>query len=413
MTLAPTTVEDARSTRVILGVGGAAYLSWWFLVHAMFPSDFNPFASRLVVVAVCWGAAVATRLSARVRARGEEVIALCMGLTTVHYFYLLHMNHGDATWWGGALITVAAASSLFGSRRLLLVYSVITGLLALVVAAVENELDHSVFPPGVITVLVLGNLALRSRLGVMEERLRVIAAERERDRAQEANRSKTTFLALVSHELLTPLQTIQLSVDTVASQAHHENALGRIRRAVTRLTSLIQSLLVFSAAEQGNVRAQESLVSASDVARSVVDEMRGKAAKKGIAVKLIAPHDTTVRTDPELLGLALLQLVDNAIAHTERGSVEVEIYAGDAELRIAVRDTGPGIASADQTRIFDSFTQLEPIERKHAPGMGLGLAIVREVVRVLGARVDVASEPGAGSTFTLALPRSAQREIAA
>ena len=414
MTAPRTTAEDVRSARVSLGVGGAAYFAWWFVVHAMFPGDFNPLGSRLAVVAACWGVVLASFLSARARERSDELLALCMGFVTVHYFYLLHMNHGDATWWGGALITVAAAAALFSSRRYLLVYTVLTSTLALSVAAMQGELEHSVFPPGVITVLVLGNFALRSRQRMLEERVRVITAERERDRAQEANRAKSAFMALVSHELLTPLQTIQLSLDGVTAQPNRANATNRIRRAVTRLTSLIQSLLVFSAAEKGDVRAEESLVSASEIAQSVVDEVRARATAKGLALQLQLPvEDTTLRTDPDLLALALLQLVDNAIAHTEQGSVEVEVYRAETELRLAVRDSGPGIAGADQERIFDSFTQLGPIERKHAPGLGLGLSIVREVVRVLGARVDVKSQLGGGSTFTLVLPRASRSSIAA
>jgi signal transduction histidine kinase len=99
-----------------------------------------------------------------------------------------------------------------------------------------------------------------------------------------------------------------------------------------------------------------------------------------------------------------VNLVGNGIKFTDRGGVTVSVEDGRGPQRVTVRDTGRGIAPADQARIFEPFEQLETLARKHTPGVGLGLALVRELVQALGGTIAVESTPGAGSAFTVCFP---------
>ena len=119
-----------------------------------------------------------------------------------------------------------------------------------------------------------------------------------------------------------------------------------------------------------------------------------------------------MRSDPKLVRLILTNLVANAIKYTDAGSITVDVAAGAAFDRVSVRDTGRGIPEQDQRRIFEAFTQLEPMHHHHLPGVGLGLALVKEMSDSLGARIELRSRVGEGSTFTFSLPRRLPGKIA-
>ncbi len=237
-----------------------------------------------------------------------------------------------------------------------------------------------------------------------------------REQADRASAQKTSLLRLVSHELRTPLAAILLQVDRLRRDAAelspaHRDAVGRMRSATQRLTGLVESLLEFARMEAGRVTLEPEVLDPARIAGEALEELRAQAQAKGLAI--VAPAPGTVphlETDARLLRLVLLNLLSNAIKFTDAGSVTVLIAADDEEHRIAVRDTGRGVAPADQARIFEPFEQLESIARKHTPGIGLGLALVREMVISLGGHISVVSEVGAGSTFTVTLP---SRRVAA
>lgn len=115
-------------------------------------------------------------------------------------------------------------------------------------------------------------------------------------------------------------------------------------------------------------------------------------------------------SDPALVGMAVRHLLDNAVKFTPRGRVSARISADGGHLRIEVADTGPGIAPELRQTVFEPFAHLEDVDRKHVPGVGLGLTLVREIATVLGGRVSLSSSPGQGSTFALVLP-SIERKV--
>jgi PAS domain S-box-containing protein len=231
-----------------------------------------------------------------------------------------------------------------------------------------------------------------------------------REQADRASAQKTSLLRLVSHELRTPLAAVLLQVDRLRRDAAelspgHRDAVARMRSATQRLTSLVESLLEFARMEAGRVTVEPEVLDPARVAGEVLEELRAQAEAKGLAITAPAPGTVPhLETDERLLRLVLLNLVSNAIKFTEAGSVTISIAADGEEHRIDVGDTGRGIAPVDQAKIFEPFEQLEVIARKHTPGVGLGLALVREMVGSLGGRIAVASRVGEGSTFTVTLP---------
>lgn len=234
-----------------------------------------------------------------------------------------------------------------------------------------------------------------------------------REQAEHASRSKSSFLGLVSHELRTPLTSLQLLVDRLAEAEpalapRHAQTVQRMSAATARLTELVDSLLQTARIRSGALSAEIERVDLGELVARAVEELRPQAQRKDLHLAALRETDATVRTDPKLLRLVVVNLVANAVKFTERGSVVASVAAapkGGAVVR--VRDTGPGIAPQEQARIFEPFHQSEPTRHKHVPGVGLDLSLVRGIVESLGGHVRVESEVGEGSTFEILLPASA------
>ncbi len=240
------------------------------------------------------------------------------------------------------------------------------------------------------------------------------AARAARDEADRANRVKGDFLALVSHELRTPLATLLLQVDRLArdpaGSERTRAALPRLTAAARRLRALVEALLEHSRVSSGRVETKREPVDLARVVEEVILELRPMAEQKGLGLRSQVPADLApLETDPSLVRVVLSNLVGNAVKFTASGEVAVVVADGVRERRISVSDTGPGIAEADRDRIFEPFEQLDPIRAKHLPGVGLGLALVREICASLGARVELRSDVGAGSTFTVCIPLAPER----
>ncbi|TMA39581.1 MAG: response regulator [Deltaproteobacteria bacterium] len=238
------------------------------------------------------------------------------------------------------------------------------------------------------------------------EAMRVARAQAER-----ASQAKSDFLRLVSHELRTPLTAIQTYLYVLERDAGKTLAAGqrdivrRISASSVRLLGLIESLLEYAHIETGRLVVQRERVDVPALVQEVVSEMAPQAAEKGLELR-VAPAGPlpAVESDPRLIRLIVANLVGNAIKFTMRGAVDLSCsHQGDVH-RLSVRDSGPGIPPDIHTHIFEPFEQLEPVHQKHTPGVGLGLALVREMVQALGGHVELESRVGAGSTFTVILP---------
>jgi signal transduction histidine kinase len=232
--------------------------------------------------------------------------------------------------------------------------------------------------------------------------------------AERASQFKSDFLSLISHELRTPLNALNLQIerlrrDREPTPEKHAALLDRASLSVGRLGDLVESLLEYSRIEQDRLVTDLSEVELTALAREVVDELTPAAEQKKLELRFAADRPVTWTTDARLLRLVLVNLVGNAIKFTDSGGIEVRV-AGGPRPRLAVTDSGRGIAPEDQVRVFEPFEQLEQIKNKHTSGVGLGLALVRELCRALGASIELESTLGKGSTFTIVLPSAPRKE---
>ena len=234
------------------------------------------------------------------------------------------------------------------------------------------------------------------------------SARAARDVAEKASRLKTNFLTLVSHELRTPVTSLLLQVELalrVAPEGPQARFIQRMHSTARRLTDLIRSLLDFAVVEGGRVDVQVETLDPRALAEDVQQDLEPHARLKGLDLRLQVPEDLApLETDRRLLRLVLVNLGGNAVKFTERGTVTISLGCGSNVHSFEVRDTGPGIPAADRRRIFDPFEQVEPIRHKHHPGVGLGLALVQQLVNALGGEIALESEVGRGSAFKVILP---------
>jgi two-component system sensor histidine kinase BarA len=229
----------------------------------------------------------------------------------------------------------------------------------------------------------------------------------------EANRLKSEFLANVSHELRTPLTSIigfaellrespQREVDARTAR-YAENILisGRI------LLEIINDLLDLAKIEAGKVDLNLETVRVEEICATLIDFARPQADKKGLRLVLETDGALPIMiTDRGKVRQILFNLLSNAIKFTpEEGAVTLRVAREDQEqVRLMVRDTGPGISPEQQALIFDKFRQIDQSATREHTGTGLGLAIARELTRLLGGDIGVESHPGEGSTFWVLLP---------
>jgi signal transduction histidine kinase len=237
-------------------------------------------------------------------------------------------------------------------------------------------------------------------------------AEAARSDAETANRAKADFLAAMSHELRTPLNAIGGYVDLLDIGVHgplaeaQRHALVRINANQRHLLTLINDVLAFAKLEAGRVEFDLRPLPVAELLASVEPLVAALAGSKEIALSI---EDGTpglrVIGDEERVRQVLLNLVSNAIKYTpSSGRVVLTGEREGAEVAMRVRDNGPGISPEQQQRIFDAFVQVDRRLNQPQEGVGLGLAISRDLARAMGGDLDVESTPGEGSTFTLRLP---------
>ncbi|GEJ55732.1 ATP-binding response regulator [Anaeromyxobacter diazotrophicus] len=246
-------------------------------------------------------------------------------------------------------------------------------------------------------------LAQRKR----ELELAAESARVAREQAERASEVKSTFLGMLSHELRTPLTSMTLALAALESREgplteRQRLQVDRIARASARLLGLIDAMLEYTRIESGRLVVRLEDVDLPRLAAEVVDEALPQAQRKLLPIDLEAGPMPPVRTDPRLLRLVLVNLVVNAVKYTERGRVKVTLRHGPDGHLVEVADTGPGIPPAERARVFEPFHQLS--KPGTAPGVGLGLSLVKGVTEALGAALSVESALGQGTTFRVRVP---------
>jgi signal transduction histidine kinase/CheY-like chemotaxis protein len=238
----------------------------------------------------------------------------------------------------------------------------------------------------------------------LEERAR-LAAEEARQCAEEANVSKSRFLAAASHDLRQPLHALGLFVGALSDRIQHPDErtlLEHINRSVATLESLFNALLDISKLDAGIVQPRIVDMALAPLLAQLSNESEPQAIAKGIAWQCEVSA-AVVRSDPALLDTILRNLVSNAIRYTEQGSISVQCRTDEDSVCIDITDTGIGIAAEHQRDIFSEFFQLHNPERDRSKGLGLGLAIVDRLAKLLEHPIQLISSPGQGATFRLTL----------
>ena len=244
------------------------------------------------------------------------------------------------------------------------------------------------------------------------ENVRLFEEIQEKSRqVEEASKHKSQFLANMSHELRTPLNAIlgyaELVLDGIYGDAPEKmrNVLERIQTNGKHLLGLINDVLDLSKIEAGQLLLSLNDYSIKDMMQGVYVAVEPLAGNKKLNFRLEVPPDLPpARGDERRLSQVLLNLVGNAIKFTDTGEVAMKASAANGSYTIAVKDTGPGIAEADQAKIFEEFQQSESTHTKAKGGTGLGLAIAKRIVEMHGGRLWVESTLGNGSTFFFTIP---------
>lgn len=266
-----------------------------------------------------------------------------------------------------------------------------------------------------VTKRVEAERALRETNETLEDRVRVRTSELQtlnqaletaREDAMEATRSKTRFLAAASHDVLQPLNAARLFTSALAGELEKtgHDALplaGKVEQAIKSADLLLKTLLNITRLDAGGITPQNSVFSIGNLLQEIVDEFAPVAAEKGLSLRVV--HSSMiVETDRGLVRSVLQNLVSNAIRYTSQGRILAGVRRCGDSLSLEVWDTGIGIPEHRQRDIFREFERLN----SGGDGLGLGLATVERICRLLGHDISVNSEPGKGSVFRMRMDRS-------
>jgi signal transduction histidine kinase len=273
----------------------------------------------------------------------------------------------------------------------------------------RRQLDHAVTQQ----IIQLRN-ALEDANRFLEHRVQERTAELQEAlrKLSELSQMKANFVANISHELRTPLTHVKGYLELLSTGSlgplsdNQRNAVQVSQRAVGRLESLIDNLILFSLAARGEMTLRLMPVNLNTVAGEIISYSRPKAQERNVSLYFENRSDIPyVQADEEKISWAILQLIDNAIKFTPSGgqvtlSIEKE---SDTLVMVIVADTGIGIPANRREEVFEPFHQLDGSSTRHYSGTGLGLALVKEIVSAHGSMVEVKSEEGKGSTFSFPL----------
>lgn len=230
-----------------------------------------------------------------------------------------------------------------------------------------------------------------------------------------ASRAKDQFLASMSHELRTPLNAIIGFTGTLLMRLpgpltdEQEEQLRIVQSSARHLLSLITDILDLARIEAGKVELHLEPVNVNEVVDDVADSLRSMASDKGLSLSVTIPETPTfVRSDRRALAQIIINLSNNAVKYTDRGTVDIAVQtragADGGVCDVSVTDTGIGIKPEDRDRLFQAFEQLEPLSTRRVEGAGLGLHLSQKLAKLLGGHLSFTSVAGKGSTFTLTVP---------
>ncbi|MGE5320375.1 MAG: ATP-binding protein [Hyphomicrobiaceae bacterium] len=274
-------------------------------------------------------------------------------------------------------------------------------------------------PEGEVGALATGvnNMAeaLQAHRCELERRIREATADlaAKKDTAERANQAKSRFFAAASHDLRQPLHALSLFVAALKArnqQPESQTLIDNIEASTAAMEMLFNALLDISRLDAGTIEARPVHFPLQKLLLDLDQQFGALAAEKQLRLRF-RPCDITLYSDPLLIERILANLIANAIRYTDDGGVLVACRRRGRSVRISVIDTGRGIAADQQESVFQEFVQLHNPARDRSKGLGLGLAIVSRLGRLLGHRVALRSRPGHGSAFSIDVPAGEARLI--
>jgi signal transduction histidine kinase/ActR/RegA family two-component response regulator len=316
-----------------------------------------------------------------------------------------------------AQVYATLAALLLGALAAIVIATIFQRTIARPITALAATAEH---------VSAHGDYSIRTQAASGDEVGHLVAAfngmlaqiERRDEELRTANRLKDEFLATVSHELRTPLNAIlgwlQILQMTPVSEERLAQALKSLDRNARAQARLVEDLLDVSRIVAGKLRLKMALVDLTQVLDEAIDVMRSAADAKGIRiVTQVAEPPHLVRGDPDRLQQAIWNLLANAVKFSETGAITVSLSHTAADTFVAVEDGGIGIDPMFLPHIFEPFRQGDASSTRKHPGLGLGLAIVREIAQAHGGSVEGFSDGiGHGARFVLRVPTAQQAVVA-
>jgi signal transduction histidine kinase len=414
---------QASTTAWLIGIGLAASIALFWVPEGWFRSP--RFIGALMVADIAW-------VSAAMRASGE------FSWEYIFIYYLVIFLAGI----GESLALIGCATLTAGVSYLYLAWSM-GGWANLSSPGMLSRLPFLVAIAAFYGYIVerareQRRLAREERMTAERaERARRLLAERTRE-VERANRAlrqteerlkrlnedlhrtsemKSSFVSMVSHELRTPLAAMKNALEIVELRATESEDEVQHRfidiavRNVDRLSAMVNDLLDISRIEAGGIQLQFEETDIVERLVAVRDTFEAQAAAAGIALDIEVPKRLPpVWADRDRIEQVALNLVGNAIKFTPRdGSVRLTAETASDTVRVTVTDTGPGISSEEQEKIFDRFYQVDDSLTREITGSGLGLAICKDLTEVHGGRLAVESEPGRGAAFSFTVPVASDR----
>jgi len=258
--------------------------------------------------------------------------------------------------------------------------------------------------PQVVVLIVLSVTAILFTIGVI--------ITRSFERLAEANRMKSEFISVVSHQLRSPLSNLRWAIELLTSgrvNGVSEKQLEYfkiLKENSARMRELVSDLLIVSRLETAKLPLKKKEVSLEDLAREIIEELEPFAKASNVKLDLKAPKNLPkVFTDSSQVRLVIENLLDNAIRYIkEKGQVEIKLEKRRKNLYFEIKDNGVGIPKEDQKYIFQKFFRSENVMRYQTQGSGLGLYITKSIVKRSGGKIGFKSQEGIGSTFWFTLP---------
>lgn len=395
--------------RLILGITAALLIIFWGAYRISEPTAVDPLWGRLLAASVPLLLLATSYVSVFVRTYIRYLWRILLYCTVAWFTGLAALNHFNPAYGLGALFVVAATDAGFalGLRQLrplylFLAFTVVVpgGAVLLTPEAATNRL---ILICGLVSLAVIFFLILRWQV---QARQRI---EASRHQAEAASRLKSTIIGNVSHEFRTPLTSIIGFAEIIEAEGSETSCefARSIQTSAWRLRRTLNNMVDLSRLEAGDAQLNEEPVVVGSVITGVVEDFASHAEEKGIALRVETPDaPIEARLSAAALRQVVSNLVDNAIKFTERGHVAVTAQAKDNWIEIAVDDTGVGMDKDMEATLFEAFRQeSEGIRREHE-GLGIGLRLVRQLIDLMGGRLQVESERGQGSRFAVQLPRA-------